>query len=78
MVSIQNGKFAVGERLLTLRAVSLCRTTHVPVGHDQAQHLELARDLAQVFNHAYPGTKPNGKGKGKGVFRLPEVMLSKR
>lgn len=52
------------------------RTTHVPVGHDQAQHLELARDLAQVFNRQYPGTKSNGKGKGKGAFRLPEVMLS--
>lgn len=46
------------------------------MGHDQAQHLELARDLAQVFNRAYPGTKKDGKGKGKGIFRIPEVMLS--
>ncbi|GAA6058297.1 hypothetical protein JCM3770_003723, partial [Rhodotorula araucariae] len=51
-------------------------TSHVPVGHDQSQHLELCRDLAQVFNRAYPGRRRDGKGKGKGVFRLPEVMLT--
>src|SRR5512134_1389672 len=27
--------------------------THVPVGEDQKQHLELARDIAQKFNHDY-------------------------
>ncbi len=27
------------------------RATHVPVGDDQKQHLELARDIAQKFNH---------------------------
>lgn len=48
----------------------------MPVGHDQSQHLELCRDLAQVFNRAYPGRRPDGKGKGKGVFRIPDVMLS--
>lgn len=53
------------------------RTSHVPVGHDQAQHLELARDTAQVFNRAYPGRRKDGKGRGKGVFRVPEVMLSR-
>ncbi|CEQ42727.1 SPOSA6832_04579, partial [Sporobolomyces salmonicolor] len=52
------------------------RTTHVPVGHDQVQHLELCRDLAQVFNHAYPGRRKDGKGKGKGVFRIPDVMMT--
>ena len=29
------------------------RATHVPVGEDQKQHLELARDIAQSFNSAY-------------------------
>ncbi|KAF4467578.1 tryptophanyl-tRNA synthetase [Fusarium albosuccineum] len=29
------------------------RATHVPVGHDQAQHLEFARECATNFNHAY-------------------------
>ncbi|KAK4705714.1 tryptophanyl-tRNA synthetase, partial [Phenoliferia sp. Uapishka_3] len=56
--------------------VLLYKTTHVPVGHDQSQHLELARDLAQSFNRTYPGEKANGKGKGRGVFRVPEVMLT--
>ncbi|GAA6026848.1 hypothetical protein JCM8097_005904 [Rhodosporidiobolus ruineniae] len=56
--------------------ILLYKTSHVPVGHDQAQHLELCRDLAQDFNRAYPGRRKDGKGKGKGVFRLPEVMLT--
>lgn len=29
------------------------RATHVPVGEDQKQHLELARDIAQKFNHDF-------------------------
>ena len=29
------------------------RATHVPVGEDQKQHLELTRDIAQAFNSAY-------------------------
>ena len=29
------------------------RATHVPVGHDQKQHLELARDIAQKFNNDF-------------------------
>ncbi|HEX7010992.1 MAG TPA: tryptophan--tRNA ligase [Phycisphaeraceae bacterium] len=36
----------------------------VPVGEDQRQHVEIARDLAQKFNHHY----------GE-VFKLPEVMI---
>ncbi|KAJ3531515.1 hypothetical protein NMY22_g8123 [Coprinellus aureogranulatus] len=34
------------------------RATHVPVGEDQAQHLELSREIAQTFNRAFvPGKK---------------------
>ena len=29
------------------------KATHVPVGEDQRQHLELTRDIAQKFNHDY-------------------------
>ncbi|KAN0109813.1 hypothetical protein V8E52_008919 [Russula decolorans] len=43
------------------------RTTHVPVGEDQQQHLELTRDLAESFNRTYPSPTP--------LFRLPELML---
>jgi len=33
--------------------ILLFRADVVPVGHDQKQHLEMARDMAQRFNHAY-------------------------
>ncbi|TAN30509.1 MAG: tryptophan--tRNA ligase [Castellaniella sp.] len=39
----------------------------VPVGRDQIQHLEMARDIAQRFNHLY--------GRGHDVFVLPEVQI---
>ncbi|MEQ8819335.1 MAG: tryptophan--tRNA ligase [Sumerlaeia bacterium] len=31
--------------------ILMFRSTHVPVGQDQRQHLEIARDIAQRFNH---------------------------
>lgn len=40
----------------------------VPVGRDQTQHLEMARDIAQRFNHLY--------GKGREYFVLPEVVIA--
>ena len=33
--------------------ILLYKATHVPVGDDQKQHLELARDIAQKFNHDF-------------------------
>ena len=33
--------------------ILLYKGTHVPVGEDQKQHLELARDIAAKFNHDY-------------------------
>ncbi len=39
----------------------------VPVGRDQIQHLEMARDIAQRFNHLY--------GQGEELFVLPEVQV---
>ena len=33
--------------------ILMFRATHVPVGRDQVQHLEMARDIAQRFNHVY-------------------------
>ena len=43
------------------------RATHVPVGEDQKQHLELARDIAQKFNNDYRDAIV-AKGYGDGVF----------
>ncbi len=39
----------------------------VPVGKDQAQHIEMARDVAQRFNHTF--------GKGEDFFVLPEASI---
>ena len=33
------------------------KATHVPVGEDQKQHLELAREVAATFNHKFNGEK---------------------
>lgn len=33
--------------------ILMFNATHVPVGRDQTQHLEMARDIAQRFNHLY-------------------------
>lgn len=44
--------------------ILLYKTTHVPVGEDQKQHLELTRDIAQSFNHTFSDT-----------FVLPEPMI---
>ena len=49
--------------------ILLYHTTHVPVGEDQKQHLELARDIAGAFNRQYK------KQTAKPYFRLPEPMI---
>ena len=33
--------------------ILLYHATHVPVGEDQKQHIELTRDIAAKFNHDY-------------------------
>lgn len=39
----------------------------VPVGRDQIQHVEMARDIGQRFNHLF--------GQGKAFFTLPEAVI---
>ena len=46
--------------------VLLYNATHVPVGEDQKQHLELARDIATKFNQDYQTE----------LFTLPEPLIS--
>src|SRR6201987_4134812 len=36
--------------------ILLYQTTHVPIGDDQRQHLELSRDVAERFNHRFGET----------------------
>ena len=55
--------------------VLLYQATHVPVGEDQKQHLELARDIAQKFNMDFvPGYGDEGSDV-PGVFTLPEPLI---
>src|SRR5690606_16429793 len=39
----------------------------VPVGRDQIQHVEMARDIGQRFNHLF--------GQGRELFTLPEAVI---
>ena len=47
--------------------ILLYKATHVPVGADQKQHLELCRDVAQKFNNDFK----------KNIFPLPEPLIQK-
>jgi tryptophanyl-tRNA synthetase len=50
------------------------RATHVPVGEDQKQHLELSRDVAQKFNNDYAASI-QAHGFGEAFFPLPEPII---
>ena len=49
--------------------ILLYKATHVPVGDDQKQHLELARDIAQKFNNDF---------KSFSFFPIPEPLIQKK
>jgi tryptophanyl-tRNA synthetase len=52
------------------------RATHVPVGEDQKQHLELARDIAQKFNNDF-GDAIRSHGFNEGLFfPQPEPLIT--
>jgi tryptophanyl-tRNA synthetase len=56
--------------------ILLYRATHVPVGDDQKQHLELSRDIAQKFNNDF-GDSIRGQGINDGMFfPLPEPLIT--
>ncbi|MDB5512108.1 MAG: tryptophan--tRNA ligase [Enterovirga sp.] len=50
------------------------RATHVPVGEDQKQHLELTRDIAQKFNNDFAAPIAE-RGFGEGFFPLTEPLI---
>src|SRR3712207_2120450 len=50
------------------------RATHVPVGEDQKQHLELTRDIAQKFNNDYAESIA-AHGHGDAFFPLTEPII---
>ena len=49
--------------------ILLFNAHRVPVGRDQVQHIEMARDFAQRFNHLY------GEPSGDAHFTLPEAAI---
>ncbi|MEL7544572.1 MAG: tryptophan--tRNA ligase [Pseudomonadota bacterium] len=51
------------------------RGTHVPVGDDQKQHLELSRDIAQKFNVDFEDSAA-ATGYPDGFFPLPEPLIT--
>jgi tryptophanyl-tRNA synthetase len=55
--------------------ILLYHATHVPVGEDQKQHLELARDIAQKFNNDFAATIARA-GYDGGFFPLPEPLIT--
>jgi tryptophanyl-tRNA synthetase len=54
--------------------ILIYRATHVPVGDDQKQHLELARDIAQKFNNDFAESIA-ANGYEDGFFPLPEPLI---
>jgi tryptophanyl-tRNA synthetase len=51
------------------------RATHVPVGEDQKQHLELSRDIAQKFNNDFAASI-HAHGFGDTFFPPPEPLIT--
>ena len=58
-----------GYPVLMAADILLYKATHVPVGEDQKQHIELARDIASAFNSMF--TKENEED----FFSLPEPQI---
>ncbi|WP_374308418.1 tryptophan--tRNA ligase [Methylocella sp.] len=54
--------------------ILLYKATHVPVGEDQKQHIELARDVAQKFNLDFSESIA-ANGFGDQFFPLPEPLI---
>ncbi len=55
--------------------ILLYRATHVPVGDDQKQHLELSRDIAQKFNSDFAKSIAQ-HGFDERFFPLPEPLIT--
>ena len=51
--------------ILMAADILMFKSTHVPVGKDQKQHIEMTRDIAQRFNHKYGN-----------ILVVPEAVIS--
>ncbi|WP_455385836.1 tryptophan--tRNA ligase [Acidihalobacter prosperus] len=56
--------------ILMAADILMFNATQVPVGRDQVQHIEMARDIAQRFNHLF--------GAGKELFVHPEAVVDSK
>jgi len=56
--------------ILMAADILLFNAHRVPVGQDQRQHIEMARDVAQRFNHLF--------GRGREFFVLPEAQIDEQ
>lgn len=65
--SKENANFTVGlltYPILMAADILFCDSDYVPVGIDQKQHVEIARDIAERFNNTYGDT-----------FKLPDALI---
>lgn len=75
------GAEEVGTGLLTYPVlmaadILLYQTDLVPVGEDQRQHLELARDIAERVNHLFGGKRAKKMGcRATRLFRVPDAFI---
>jgi len=53
--------------------ILLYQTTHVPVGEDQKQHIEITRDIAERMNNKYAVSASGGER----LFTIPEPIIKK-
>src|SRR5919112_1918181 len=60
--------------MLMAADILVYRATHVPVGEDQKQHLELTRDIAQKFNNDFAESIAEN-GFGDAFFPLTEPLI---
>jgi tryptophanyl-tRNA synthetase len=60
--------------ILMASDILVYRATHVPVGDDQKQHVELTRDIAQKFNNDF-AAQIAAAGFGNAFFPLPEPLI---
>jgi tryptophanyl-tRNA synthetase len=60
--------------ILMAADILIYHATHVPVGEDQKQHLELTRDIAQKFNNDYADSIRSAGFDGA-YFPLPEPVI---
>ena len=67
----------LGYPVLQAADILIYQANYVPVGQDQAAHVELTREIARRFNQFYPaGGSRSGHGTKEFVFPEPQTLLT--